>query len=114
MARLNVNIASREELVDVAGLRPEVADEVLKLRRKGRIASAEALCEVPGVGPATLEQAREALDFGAPAGDGDGRDREGTASRTTAEAGGSGAEAAASVAYDGLEAARRSTEGAAE
>ena len=65
MAKPNVNTATREELVDVAGLRPDLADEILKLRRKGKV-GLEALDEVSGVGPATLEQLRKALDFSDP------------------------------------------------
>ena len=63
MAKVNINSATREELVDVVGLRPDVADEILKFRRKGKIASVEALGEIQGVGPATLDQLRKALDF---------------------------------------------------
>ncbi len=105
MASVNVNAATREELVDVAGLRPEVADEILKARREGWITSVEALGRVPGVGPATLERLRGTLDLGAPARSG-GRGPEEPASRT-AEAARSGAETAASVTLGGLEVARR-------
>ena len=61
MAKPNVHTASRDELVE-AGVRAELVDEILKRRRKGAI-RLEALEEVPGVGPATLEQLRQALDF---------------------------------------------------
>jgi len=61
MAKPNVHTASRDELVE-AGIRAELADEILKRRRKGKI-DLEALDEVPGVGPATLEQLRQSLDF---------------------------------------------------
>ena len=61
MAKPNVHTASRDELVE-AGIRAELADEILKLRRKGKI-DLEALDEVQGVGPATLEQLRKVLDF---------------------------------------------------
>jgi hypothetical protein len=64
MAKPNVHTASRDELVD-AGVRAELADEILKRRRKGAI-RLEALEEVSGVGPATLEQLRQALDFREP------------------------------------------------
>ena len=65
MPKLNVNDASREQLVETAGLRPAVADALLEFRAKhgGRIASPEALGELPGVGPATLDQLRDVLDF---------------------------------------------------
>jgi hypothetical protein len=61
MAKANVNTASRDELIE-AGVRAEIADEIFKLRRKGKVAL-EALDELPGVGPATLEQLRKILDF---------------------------------------------------
>src|SRR3954465_8809241 len=71
MAKVNVNKASREELVEVAGLRPVVAEAVLKARDEhhGRIpnvdALRESLREVRGVGSATLDQLADALSFGA-------------------------------------------------
>src|SRR3954452_7643468 len=47
MAKVNVNKASREELVEVAGLRPGVAEAVLKARDEhhGRIPDVVALRE---------------------------------------------------------------------
>src|SRR4051812_47841207 len=77
MAKPNVHTASRDELVE-AGVRAELVDEILKRRRKGPV-RLEELDEVPGVGPATLEQLRQALDFREqqqPAsGNGSGKDR---------------------------------------
>ncbi len=61
MAKPNVHTANRDQLVE-AGIRAELADEILKLRRKGKI-NLEALDAVPGVGPATLELLRKSLDF---------------------------------------------------
>ena len=84
IAKVNVNKASREELVEVAGLRPVVAEAVLKARGKhhGRIpnvdALRESLREVRGVGSATLDQLADALSFGAaPAQRGPREDRRG-------------------------------------
>jgi hypothetical protein len=74
MAKANIHTASRDELVE-AGVRAELADEILKLRRKGEIEGAEALEELPGVGPATVEQLRKALDFKAPERSGNGDHR---------------------------------------
>src|SRR6187455_2587375 len=71
MAKPNVHTASRDELVE-AGIRAELADEILKRRRKGKI-DLETLDEVPGIGPATLEQLRKALDFRDPPKNGDDR-----------------------------------------
>jgi competence protein ComEA len=63
--KVNVNTATREELVDVAGLRPELADTIIRFRdERGKITKADELEEVQGVGPATLEQLRKALSFG--------------------------------------------------
>jgi hypothetical protein len=70
MPKTNVNTASRDELVE-AGVRADLADEILKLRRKGKITSADALEEVHGVGPATLEQLRKVLDFSDKSGNGE-------------------------------------------
>lgn len=93
MASVNANTATREELVDVAGLRPEVADAILEFRgqHRDRIADVEALAELPGVGPATLDQLRSVLDFSDP----------------TGEAAGRAADSAAWAARAGLEAVRR-------
>jgi competence protein ComEA len=65
MAKVNVNVVSHEELVDVAGLRPELAEAIIKFRdERGKITEADELDQVQGVGPATLEQLRKALTFG--------------------------------------------------
>src|SRR3954468_7874644 len=65
MPKLNVNDATREQLVETAGLRPVVAGALLEYRTKhgGKIENPEALGELPGVGPATLDQLRDVLDF---------------------------------------------------
>lgn len=65
MPKLNVNDATREQLVETAGLRPAVADALLEYRAKhgGKITSPDALGELPGVGPATVDQLRDVLDF---------------------------------------------------
>ena len=58
MAKINLHEATREQLVDSAGLRPLVAEAVLKVRdeRGGEIADISALkdavSEVKGIGPA--------------------------------------------------------------
>jgi hypothetical protein len=119
MPKLNVNDASREQLVETAGLRPAVADALLEYRTKhgGKIESPEALGELPGVGPATLDQLRDVLDFrdkgerekgekggngSDKAGNGAEREVRETAERTT--------EAAASVARSGAKVAREVTQ----
>lgn len=119
MAKVNINSAGHEELIKVAGFRPEIAEEILKACRSGGITSVEALGQVPGVGPATLEQVREALDFSVPVGNtsalagSGGRGPEAAASRAV-EASRAGTEAAASAARAGLEAAQRAIDAAGE
>jgi hypothetical protein len=123
MPKLNVNDATREQLVETAGLRPAVADALLEFRDKhgGKIEGPDALGELPGVGPATLDQLRDVLDFrdkgerdkGEKAGNGSDKAGNGaehevrqTAERTT--------EAAASVARSGAKVAREVTETGAQ
>jgi hypothetical protein len=102
MARVNVNSATRDDLVNVAGLRPEIADAVLEFRRKHhRITDAQALEELPGVGPVMVEQLREALDFGDKGGDGSDQAKVG---ERAAEA---GVRAASAVAREGTDIVRR-------
>src|SRR3954454_21913702 len=102
MAKVNVNSATRDDLVNVAGLRPDTADAVLGFRRKhGRITDVQSLEELPGVGPATVEQLREALDFGDKGGDGSDRVKAG---ERAAEA---GVRAASAVAREGTDIVRR-------
>src|SRR5436305_15213473 len=102
MAKVNVNSATREDLVDVAGLRPDVADAVLEYRRKHhRITDARALEELPGVGPATVEQLREALDFGDK-----GSDRAKAGEKEAGRSAERATEAASSAARGGAEATR--------
>src|SRR4051812_14803434 len=117
MAKVNVNSATREELVDVAGLRPDIADAVLEFRREHhKIADAQALEELPGVGPATVDQLRQALDFGdqAEAGGKDaGRSVE-KAAEATRHAAEGGARAASTTAREGTEIVRRAFGAAAE
>lgn len=100
MAKLNVNTASREELVDVAGLKPAVADSILKFREEsGRIADLDALREVPRMTSQVIEQLRDQVEFGA------------EAAKETAEKAG---EAATSVVRAGAESTRRIGEKTAE
>ncbi len=74
MPKLNINDATREELVEKTGLRPELADAILEFRGKhGKITDVEALDELHGVGPVTLQQLRTTLAFS------DRREKAGTA-----------------------------------
>jgi hypothetical protein len=117
MARVNVNSATRDDLVDVAGLRPEIADAVLEFRRKHhRITDAQALEELPGVGPATIEQLRKTLDFVDKGGNGDDRAKAGEkeAGRPGERAAETGVRVASTAAREGTEIVRRVFGAAAE
>jgi len=121
MPKLNVNDATREQLVETAGLRPAVADALLEFRARhgGKVAGPEALGELPGVGPATLDQLRDVLDFrdkGEKAGNGsdkggNGAEREvrQTVERTAEAA----ARGGAKVAHEATETGARATTAAA-
>jgi hypothetical protein len=124
MAKVNVNSATRDDLVNVAGLRPDVADAVLEFRRKHhRITDAQVLEELPGVGPATVDQLRKALDFADKSGDGSGQVKAGErdvgrsaerAAEATRHAAESGARVASTAAREGLGVVRRAVGTAAE
>jgi phasin family protein len=116
MAKINLHEATREQLVDSAGLRPLVAEAVLKVRdeRGGEIADISALkdavSEVKGIGPAALDQLGDVLKVS--------RQATKPAAETPAEAAApavkAGTEAAASGVKDGAEEVRRTTEEAAD
>ena len=116
MAKINLHEATREQLVDSAGLRPLVAEAVLKVRdeRGGEIADISALkdavSEVKGIGPAALDQLGDVLKVS--------RQATKPAVETSAEAAApavkAGTEAAASGVKDGAEEVRRTTEEAAD
>src|SRR3954464_8712222 len=129
MPKLNVNDATRDQLVETAGLRPAVADALLEFRDKhgGKIEGPDALGELPGVGPATLDQLRDVLDFrdkgerdkGEKAGNGSdrggngaGRDARQTVERT-AEATTAAVRSGAKVAREATETGAQATEAAA-
>lgn len=62
---VNPNTATREQLMTLPEVGPEIADRILKLRPFTDAADMEK--RVQGIGPKTLEQMKKALDF-----DGDG------------------------------------------
>lgn len=107
MSKLNVNVATREELAEVAGLRPELAEAIGTLRdERGKLSNIEELDEVQGVGPATLEQLRQALTFGPTA--------EEKAERERIEAAQEGERERAKAAQEGERVARESAKKTAE
>lgn len=69
MAKVNVNSATSEELVEVAGLRQATAEAIVQFRGEhgGKIDDLEALKDLKGIGDATVEHLREVLRVGEPA-----------------------------------------------
>ena len=105
-AKLDVNTVTKDELVDRLGLRPALADAIVKFREtNGPITDLAMLDNVSGVGAATIEQMRAQLSV----------------SKKTAEHGvnsaakatGAGAEAAGKVGAAGADTAARVTESGA-
>ena len=61
-AKLDVNTATRDELVNTVGLRPQLADAIIKFRESdGPITDLAMLDDVSGVGAATIEQMKAHL-----------------------------------------------------
>jgi competence protein ComEA len=62
---LDVNQASVAELARVPGINDKLADRIVALRvRKGGFSGLENLCEVKGIGPATVNRLRPYLKVG--------------------------------------------------
>src|SRR4051794_14163366 len=116
VTKIDLHEATREQLVEAASLRPLVADAVLKARdeRGGGIADIgalkDALGEVKGIGPATLDQLGDVLEVGRravrPADEKPAEAAPPAGEREAGRATGEAAEAAAPVA----KVARRTTE----
>jgi hypothetical protein len=83
-------------------VRAELADEILKLRRKEKISSIEALDQLPGVGPATLAQLRSLIDFSDRTGNGEGGAKQAQEDERHTQETAAGAEAASDAARSGL------------
>lgn len=64
--KLDINHATREDLMQVAGLRLAAADALMQHRKRvGHIADLEALVEVNGIGAITLERLRSHAEVAA-------------------------------------------------
>ena len=62
---LDINQASVTELRQMPGINDKLADEIVALRvRKGGFSKLENLCEVKGIGPATVNRLRPYLKVG--------------------------------------------------
>lgn len=62
MTKIDVNTATRDDLVAKGGIRPQAAAAILKYRaEKGPFAAIDQLIDVPGIGAATFEQIKGVL-----------------------------------------------------
>ena len=123
MAKISLHKATREQLVEGAGLRPMVAEAVLKVRdeRGGEIADISALkdtlSDVKGIGPASLDQLGNVLKVSRQAAK-PAAEKPADATAPAAKAGTEDAsrptEAAASGVKVGAEEVRRTTEEAVD
>ena len=65
--KADLNEATREELVEVAGIKPATADKIVKLREEGPIKSMEVLGEAAEIGKAELGKLRGTVEVAAEA-----------------------------------------------
>jgi Helix-hairpin-helix motif len=61
-SKVDLNEATREQLIELGRLTPALADAVLEQRKAGPVAAFAALADLPGVGPATLRKLQEAFE----------------------------------------------------
>lgn len=57
-AKININIASRDDLDQIPGVGPALADRIIAARKRKPFARPEDLIEVSGIGPKTFEKMR--------------------------------------------------------
>jgi competence protein ComEA len=61
---ININQASRDQLISLPGIGPVTADKIIAYRQEKLFARIEEIQKVPGIGPATFELIRPHLTVG--------------------------------------------------
>lgn len=60
--KLDINLASREQLEELPGIGPSKAEAIITYRQNhGRFVTIEDIQKVPGIGPAIFEQIRDSI-----------------------------------------------------
>jgi competence ComEA-like helix-hairpin-helix protein/phasin family protein len=107
--KVDLNKASRDQLVAVPGIGPAAADAILKHREEqGRFKSVDDLREVPGVGAATFENARPHLSVSGKGAE--GGDQGQKAAETARKAANEQAEVGRKAANEQAETAKKATD----
>ena len=66
-SKININSASKEDLITLKGIGPKKAELILELRKKiGKFDNIEQLLEIKGIGPKTLENIKDKIYVGEP------------------------------------------------
>jgi competence ComEA-like helix-hairpin-helix protein len=60
---ININKASKKELMQLPGIGEEKADAILKARKKGKFKNSDDLLEINGIGKKTLKRLKRHLIF---------------------------------------------------
>ncbi len=60
--KINVNLASAEELERLPGIGPSLAQKIIRCRQAKRFSTVKDLLQVPGIGPAKLKQLADKVE----------------------------------------------------
>ncbi len=63
MAKLNINQATRAELIHIKGIGKSTADKIIKYRKQHKFQSIEELMKIKGIGKKRFKKLRHELTF---------------------------------------------------